>query len=525
MTLSPFSSLPTRLSGTAIDRIASRLVARHAPPPPDVETDGVFPLRTASIQEIPAEVHAAGFERVGSLTYRHPRTAHTLWSLERVGEQYQLVRLASEPQAFPEDEQPPARTAASDGPEVGTEVVYPLGGQEVRGKVVRRQAGLLDIDLGGQVDQGVPAGMVRMARAAPAATSSATHRTAQADPPRDTPEHNADQADKDNLGLSMHPEAQARFEATWATYGAVLADELAKPLASSALERIRATASRRQAAAAAGERSRVSSWSALAGYAGEKTARVARTLTLTGVAVRRASQTLRLPFALAWQLWPELAATPLATNQKIRAAFGGDRAAQVEVDREVQPTVLKAWREAFAHHQTGTLPLQQKVAVDQAAEDYWRAYFGTYGDTWVREVKRRVRADLVSATLQRQGVDQSAADYWSDYFGEYGDDLVGDPERATDSVTEVKPNREASAAAPAPPPPAAPAPVAPPADRFAGITALLEESRGTSRVAMVAQGTGFEVWVRAGGKDTATPYTTRDAAIAAFRTAVHRHLF
>lgn len=35
-----------------------------------------------------------------------------------------------------------------------------------------------------------------------------------------------------------------------------------------------------------------------------------------------------------------------------------------------------------------------KMAVDQNAKDYWVAYYGTYGDALVTDVKKRIIADL-----------------------------------------------------------------------------------------------------------------------------------
>ncbi len=63
-------------------------------------------------------------------------------------------------------------------------------------------------------------------------------------------------------------------------------------------------------------------------------------------------------------------------------------------------------------------------AVDQSAVKYWESYLGPFGKEMIREVKKRVRADLAKEWLKRYGVDQEAADYWSAYYGAYGEDWV-----------------------------------------------------------------------------------------------------
>ena len=67
-----------------------------------------------------------------------------------------------------------------------------------------------------------------------------------------------------------------------------------------------------------------------------------------------------------------------------------------------------------------------KISVDQAADDYWTSYYGPYGEQLVKEVKKRVKADLAKVWLEKQGVDQAAADYWSNYFTDenYGEMLT-----------------------------------------------------------------------------------------------------
>jgi len=36
----------------------------------------------------------------------------------------------------------------------------------------------------------------------------------------------------------------------------------------------------------------------------------------------------------------------------------------------------------------------EKIAVDQAAKDYWSNYFKEYGQMWVRNIPRRIKAEV-----------------------------------------------------------------------------------------------------------------------------------
>jgi len=65
-----------------------------------------------------------------------------------------------------------------------------------------------------------------------------------------------------------------------------------------------------------------------------------------------------------------------------------------------------------------------KIAIDNSAEKYWENYYGPYGKELVREIKKRVRADLANEWLRKNGVDEAAAKYWSEYYGAYGQQWV-----------------------------------------------------------------------------------------------------
>lgn len=42
--------------------------------------------------------------------------------------------------------------------------------------------------------------------------------------------------------------------------------------------------------------------------------------------------------------------------------------------------------------------MQNRIAVDNTAEDYWETYFGPYGKQWVRKIPRRVATAVVQRT-------------------------------------------------------------------------------------------------------------------------------
>jgi hypothetical protein len=67
-----------------------------------------------------------------------------------------------------------------------------------------------------------------------------------------------------------------------------------------------------------------------------------------------------------------------------------------------------------------------KLAVDSTAEKYWEDYYGEYGKQLVKEVKKRVRADVAQEWLMRCGVDEAATKYWQNYFtdSDYGKALT-----------------------------------------------------------------------------------------------------
>lgn len=159
-------------------------------------------------------------------------------------------------------------------------------------------------------------------------------------------------------------------------------------------------------------------------------------------------------------------------------------------------------------------------AVDESAKRYWQTYFGDYGTTWVGDVKRRLKADMLKVALVKLAVDSSAADYYADYFGDYGKDLVEEKARSLKD-TKKDDKKEASKAAACPPDCPPKEEKKEPADPFAGKDILLDEKVGSKRLALARVGGAFEV-IASGG--TVTRHASLNAANAAFAEGVMKLL-
>jgi hypothetical protein len=65
-----------------------------------------------------------------------------------------------------------------------------------------------------------------------------------------------------------------------------------------------------------------------------------------------------------------------------------------------------------------------KIAVDDIAKAYWIGLLGPNAIPMIEEVKKRVRADVISVYLKKHSVDQNAIDYYTKYYGHYGELLT-----------------------------------------------------------------------------------------------------
>lgn len=408
-------------------------------------------FRFASYKEAETDLPKFGFSSVGSAMYRR---GHDLWQLSKMGDGFALMRVAAEPEVFPEDEvheAPGDRENLKMGcvdrygvpVQIGHLVHYSLGGESVSGRVARAERGYLDVRLANQFDSGVPADMVMVDRQA---------QLDPIEPPRESPIHDVDKQDKDNMDLHINPEKAAAFIGDFfSAYGGDLANSFHRVLPRKTVEAINALGDMHHVRRA----TRTASWGSLEQFAGAETTDSVRKLIANGIKVRKESNSLH------------------------------------------------------------------KQAVDDTAKAYWTAYFGDYGDQWVREIKRRVKADLMRAVLVKQGVDDTAAEYWSDYFGDYGDALVEEVDRSVKEKSKVEAARKPmnSDATPM----TLPQPVAK-HDVFANVHIVAEESWGNSnRVALAVSGGVYQVLVRSGNAQKKVTAASQKEAIETYRKAVWAH--
>jgi len=176
-------------------------------------------------------------------------------------------------------------------------------------------------------------------------------------------------------------------------------------------------ARRFNAADRSNEAPRVYSWEELRRAFGAEHIDHARQSVAQGIKVRLASKYLNLPFMVTADILDQLADVP---RGDVRAAVmylkQGDQAKTAAKDEVVARVaeVLSGYIEPGSH----------RMAADEKAQAYWASYYGPYGEELVREVKKRVQADLAREWLRKNGVDEAAADYWKSYFGEYGEKWV-----------------------------------------------------------------------------------------------------
>lgn len=529
------------LDDAAVGRVADRLASKVAEP---TAAEPVPELRFASYEAAMQDLRSGRFERIGSAMYKK---GHSLWQLSKTSDGYALVRVASEPAVFEEDETKEAPGMHSEehlkmgsrdryGVQVraGDFVHYSLGGEPVVGRVVRAAYGYLDVRLDGQMDSGVPSDMVMVDRRRRAGAHGE-------DPSigieRDSPMHETDKSDKEQMGMHVNPEKAASFIGQhFGSFGAMLSDEIDQSLPRAVVAKINRLAQEAKSCencqgkgceqCMGRQAVRVASWSSLQQFGSKDVLRGILDNVKAGMTARRASKAANIPFALAYALRDDLKPIPPNEVREIFRMAKNVRTATLD-DTAFGNLAGKVGSE-FAQHlvshvqafRTGSLAFQ-RTAVDQTAEDYWKAYFGDYGDQWVREIKRRVKADLVRVALVKQGVDETAAEYWSNYYGDYGDKLVEEVDRASKKkeVTAAR-HRPMNAGAPEMP---LPQPVAR-RDIFAGQNIIAEESWDTNRVALVKTASGaFQVLVRSGNAQKIETPGSQHEAITAFRKAVYAH--
>lgn len=138
-----------------------------------------------------------------------------------------------------------------------------------------------------------------------------------------------------------------------------------------------------------------------------------------GMKTRMASKALGVPFIVAADILDKLPNVPADVVKRavdyVKAGKAeGRKASSMDFVTRRVSAILAEYRDPSTH----------RLAVDERAAAYWEAYYGPFGKELVREVQKRVRADLAGEWLRKNGVDEVAAEYWRNYFGEYGDKWV-----------------------------------------------------------------------------------------------------
>ena len=530
------------LDDAAVGRMASRLASRSTPrtveePEPTI--------RFASYDQAVADLGAGGYVAVGSAMFKH---GHALWQLTKNADGYSLMRVAAEPAVFEEDKTKEAPGMHSEetlkmgsrdryGVQVqpGDAVHYSLGGEPVMGHVVRAAFGYLDIRLDGQMDSGVPSEMVMVDRQSRVASGSGEDPSIGIE--RDSPIHDTDKQDKDMMGMHINPEKAAAFVSQhFSSYGAAMIDEFEKPISRTTVAQINKLAQEAKVCenckgkgceqCMGRQATRASSWTSLQQFTTPDVIKGICTSVRAGMDARFVSKAANIPFAIAFELRDDIAPMPANDARAIFAMAKNVRTATLE-DTAFGELAGRVGADFATHLASCVLAYRkkelsfQRTAVDQTAQDYWKAYFGEYGDQWVREIKRRVKADLVRVALTKQGVDATAAEYWSNYYGDYGDKLVEEVDRATKKKKSVTAARKPMNADATPMP--LPQPVAH-RDIFAGVNIIADESWESNRVALVKTASGaFQVLIRSGNTQKAVTAGSQHEAISTFRKAVYAH--
>jgi hypothetical protein len=196
----------------------------------------------------------------------------------------------------------------------------------------------------------------------------------------------------------------------WGLFGASLVDD--KTLSS---EIPRAIASRFNVTTRtnAGVTPQVYDWEKLSKVFGEEKIAAIRKDISKGIQTRLASKYFNVPFLAAAEIVYDMDANHEDVRGAISMIRQGNR-------REAESRYGELAVELSKVYDYYKNPVNRKLAIDTAAKDYWEAYMGPFGKEMVREIKKRVRADLAQAWLRKHGVDDAAAKYWSDYYGAYG---------------------------------------------------------------------------------------------------------
>jgi hypothetical protein len=209
-------------------------------------------------------------------------------------------------------------------------------------------------------------------------------------------------------------------KAYWGIWGASLADNelLSTDIPKGIVDRLNIVAVQDMSA---GKTAAVHSWDKLRrAFGGEKINDIRKNVS-DGIRIRVISKYLNVPFVVTAELVDHLGDIKNSEFKSImdlvKSGRGKKAAEEFGAKAKTANKIYNYYRKTGA----------TKLAVDDKARMYFESYYGPFGKELTREVKKRVRADLLSHWMKKNGVDEKAVEYWSAYYSDgYGEQMVKD---------------------------------------------------------------------------------------------------
>jgi len=165
---------------------------------------------------------------------------------------------------------------------------------------------------------------------------------------------------------------------------------------------------------------KVRSWKELTSVLGADKVAEIKSAVSQGMKIRQASKYFNLPFVVTADIIDDVDTIGKKAMKNIVDLVKVKKSAKaINQYGKIAKKVSESYQIA---QKTGN----HKLAIDDSAKSYWEEYYGEYGKQLVKEVKKRVRADVAYEWLRRCGVDEAAAKYWQNYFtdSDYGKALT-----------------------------------------------------------------------------------------------------
>jgi len=166
---------------------------------------------------------------------------------------------------------------------------------------------------------------------------------------------------------------------------------------------------------------RVLKWSVLRKTFGSDVVDEIRKNISDGMKIRIASKYLNIPFVVTAELMDYFGDV---NKQEFKSIINLVKAGQNREATRKFGSKARTTKRVYDHYSKSGY---SKLAVDDQAKAYWEQYFGPFGVELTREIKKRVKADLISSWMRKNGVDEAAVEYWSSYYSDgYGADMTKD---------------------------------------------------------------------------------------------------